>query len=210
MLLARVLVKPERDVEVGIVEVLGALHQCVAALGIVQQLGVDALRLQAVVVEVRLVRRHAQVARADQEDGRRAHVLNLADGRSIENFLVVRLVVVAILHVLVENAGENPVRDVRRLQHVRHVEHSVPKTCGTPKILVGRMANEPASQEATVASSLDAHTVLVDVSRLHGSLSEITTVMHVLLPNLTKELIHEVLAKADGASIVHDEHLVAL
>lgn len=72
------------------------------------------------------------------------------------------------------------------------------------------MTNQPAREETTVAATFDAKTILVDISHLHGSLRQVTAVMHIFLADLSEQLIHEILAKTDGTTIIHHQDVVTL
>ena len=62
-----VLVHPHRNVQISIIEVLRRAHQRMATVWVVVQLAFHTHTLQAVVVEVRLMRRHSLILLPDQK-----------------------------------------------------------------------------------------------------------------------------------------------
>ena len=191
------LVHPVADIERGIHAVLD-WEQCMATAWIVVQPSLDSTLLESSFVEVCLMGRHAQVFVADQKLAWSYYVLHRRHGRSLEEVDLLLHGQGCEVNLFATAASVDPIRDIGGVDHVGHVEDWVPEGCSLPHVLVLRVPDQVASQEATMTASKDSNSLRVNfvTESLKRQLGQVAAVGYVILPDGTEQRVEHVLAVA--------------
>jgi len=156
-----------------------------ATTRIVVKLGVDAALLKGRMIEVGLVRWHTEILVADEELGRRCHVLHVVHRRSLEEVDLALGGQRIEVELVSATASEDPIRDVRRVDHVGHVENGVPERRRLPHVLELRLPDHVTRKETTMAATEDSKPLRVNhITELYQSLlGQIAAILSIINTN---------------------------
>lgn len=108
-----------------------------------------------------LMRSYSFVCTTNYDQSRCFDILHNTNRWFLEESIVV-IFCDKVIQVLVFGASMSPVRDVGGRIHVRHVDDRIPKNCCFKEVFVERMAYQPPSQKASMTTSVDSYSILIN------------------------------------------------
>ena len=108
-------------------------------------------------------------------------------------------------------ASQNPVWYICARNHVIHVQNSIPKNRCFPHILRSWSPNQMPCQKSTMATTVNSESLFINklLKFFTSCISEVNTILDILLPNMSQKLIQIVLSISNRASIIHDQQVVS-